>query len=53
MIQGVAHSTGRFAPPSEMPIFVAPEIKQGKPVKVKAQGGQLDIFSEMGDQEEF
>jgi predicted ATP-dependent serine protease len=54
VIQGVAHSTGRFAPPSEMAIFVAPEIKKGAPVKVaKAPVGQIDLFSEMGDQEEF
>jgi len=53
VIQGVAHGTGRFAPPSEMAIFVAPEVKKGVPAKVKAQSGQLDIFSEMGDQEEF
>jgi predicted ATP-dependent serine protease len=33
VIQGVAHSTGRFAPPSEMAIFVAPE-KTNKPGKV-------------------
>ena len=54
VIQGVAHSTGRFAPPSEMAIFVAPEIKKGAPVKmVKAPVSQIDLFSEMGDQEEF
>jgi predicted ATP-dependent serine protease len=49
VIQGVAHSTGRFAPPSEMAIFVAPE-KTNKPGKVaKAPVEQLDIFSDMGD----
>ena len=53
VIQGVAHSTGRFAPPSEMAIFVAPEVKKGVPVKVKAPVSQIDLFSEMGDQEEF
>ena len=54
VIQGVAHSTGRFAPPSEMAIFVAPEVKKGAPVKVaKAPVSQIDLFSEMGDQEEF
>ena len=53
VIQGVAHSTGRFAPPSEMAIFVAPEVKKGVPAKVKAPVSQIDLFSEMGDQEEF
>ena len=53
VIQGVAHSTGRFAPPSEMAIFVAPEVKKGAPAKVKAPVSQIDLFSEMGDQEEF
>ena len=53
VIQGVAHSTGRFAPPSEMAIFVVPEVKKGAPVKVKAPVSQIDLFSEMGDQEEF
>ena len=53
VIQGVAHSTGRFAPPSEMAIFVAPEVKKGVPVKAKAPVSQIDLFSEMGDQEEF
>lgn len=52
VIQGVAHHTGRFAPPSEMPIFVAPEVKQGKPVKAAApQVQQLDIFAEDSDQD--
>ena len=53
VIQGVAHSTGRFAPPSEMAIFVAPEVKKGAPVKVAKPVSQIDLFSEMGDQEEF
>jgi predicted ATP-dependent serine protease len=54
VIQGVAHSTGRFAPPSEMAIFVAPEVKKGAPVaKVSKPVQQIDLFSEMGDQEEF
>jgi hypothetical protein len=55
VIQGVAHQQGRFQVHSEMPIFVAPEVKKdGKPVKVaKAPVGQIDLFSEMGDQEEF
>lgn len=51
VIQGVAHSTGRFAPPSEMAIFVAPEVKQGKPIKVAAPVTQLDIFAEDNDQD--
>lgn len=52
VIQGVAHHTGRFAPPSEMPIFVAPEVKQCKPVKAAApQVQQLDIFAEDSDQD--
>ena len=51
VIQGVAHSTGRFAPPSEMAIFVAPEKPnaQQKPKVSKAPVEQLDIFSDMGD----
>ena len=54
VIQGVAHSTGRFAPPSEMAIFVAPEVKKGSPVaKVSKPVSQIDLYSEMGDQEEF
>jgi hypothetical protein len=55
VIQGVAHQQGRFQVHSEMPIFVAPEVKKdGKPIKVaKAPVGQIDLFSEMGDQEEF
>jgi predicted ATP-dependent serine protease len=49
VIQGVAHSTGRFAPPSEMAIFVAPE-KTNKPGKVsKAPVEQLDIFADQED----
>jgi predicted ATP-dependent serine protease len=49
VIQGVAHSTGRFAPPSEMAIFVAPE-KTNKPGKVaKAPVEQLDIFADHED----
>ena len=50
VIQGVAHSTGRFAPPSEMAIFVAPE-KTNKPGKVfKAPvEQQLDIFADQED----
>lgn len=48
VIQGVAHHTGRFAPPSEMPIFVAPE-KTNKPGKVKAPVEQLDIFADHED----
>ena len=49
VIQGVAHSTGRFAPPSEMAIFVAPE-KTNKPEKVsKAPVEQLDIFADQED----
>ena len=49
VIQGVAHSTGRFAPPSEMAIFVAPE-KTNKPRKVsKAPVEQLDIFADQED----
>jgi len=48
VIQGVAHSTGRFAPPSEMAIFVAPE-KTNKPGKVKAPVEQLDIFADQDD----
>ena len=49
VIQGVAHSTGRFAPPSEMAIFVAPE-KINKPGKVaKAPVEQLDIFADQED----
>jgi predicted ATP-dependent serine protease len=48
VIQGVAHHTGRFAPPSEMPIFVAPE-KTNKPGKVKAPVEQLDIFADQED----
>lgn len=50
VIQGVAHSTGRFAPPSEMAIFVAPE-KTNKPGKVKAPVEQLDIFADQEDSE--
>lgn len=51
VIQGVAHHTGRFAPPSEMPIFVAPEKPQGKAKAMKpaAPVEQLDIFSDQGD----
>jgi predicted ATP-dependent serine protease len=53
VIQGVAHHTGRFAPPSEMPIFVAPEKPnaQQKPKTLKAPAPveQLDIFSDMED----
>jgi len=47
VIQGVAHSTGRFAPPSEMAIFVAPEVKQqkGKAPAVKPVQ-QIDLFAE-------
>ena len=49
VIQGVAHSTGRFAPPSEMAIFVAPE-KTNKPGKVsKTPVEQLDIFADQED----
>ena len=48
VIQGVAHSTGRFAPPSEMAIFVAPE-KTNKPGKVKSPVEQLDIFADQED----
>ena len=48
VIPGVAHSTGRFAPPSEMAIFVAPE-KTNKPGKVKAPVEQLDIFADQED----
>ena len=48
VIQGVAHSTGRFAPPSEMAIFVAPE-KTNNPGKVKAPVEQLDIFADQED----
>ena len=49
VIQGVVHSTGRFAPPSEMAIFVAPE-KTNKPGKVfKAPVEQLDIFADQED----
>ena len=48
VIQGVAHSTGRFAPPSEMAIFVAPE-KTNKPGKVKAPVEQLDMFADQDD----
>ena len=48
VIQGVAHSTGRFAPPSEMAIFVAPE-KTNKPGTVKAPVEQLDIFADQED----
>ena len=48
VIQGVAHSTGRFAPPSEMAIFVAPE-KTNKPGKVKAPVEQLDIVADQED----
>ena len=48
VIQGVAHSTGRFAPPSEMAIFVAPE-KTNKPGKIKAPVEQLDIFADQED----
>jgi predicted ATP-dependent serine protease len=49
VIQGVAHSTGRFAPPSEMAIFVAPE-KTNTPGKVsKAPVEQLDIFADQED----
>ena len=48
VIQGVAHSTGRFAPPSEMAIFVSPE-KTNKPGKVKAPVEQLDIFADQED----
>jgi len=51
VIQGVAYSTGRFAPPSEMAIFVAPEKpnKPAKVVKAAAPVEQLDIFADMGD----
>ena len=49
VIQGVAHSTGRFAPPREMAIFVAPE-KTNKLGKVaKAPVEQLDIFADQED----
>jgi predicted ATP-dependent serine protease len=52
VIQGVAHHTGRFAPPSEMPIFVAPEVKQQKIQKARPQVQQMDIFaSEEPDQD--
>jgi hypothetical protein len=37
-----------------MAIFVAPEIKKGAPVaKVSKPVQQIDLFSEMGDQEDF
>ena len=51
VIQGVAHSTGRFAPPSEMAIFVAPEKPQGKAKAMKpaAPVQQMDIFADQDD----
>lgn len=52
VIQGVAHHTGRFAPPSEMPIFVAPEVKEKK-ASPKPQVQQVDLFSDMDSQEDF
>jgi hypothetical protein len=47
VIQGVAHHTGRFAAPSEMAIFTAPEVKQtkGKAPAVKPVQ-QIDLFAE-------
>lgn len=51
VIQGVAHHTGRFAPPSEMPIFVAPEKPHGKPKASNASAPvqQMDIFADQED----
>ena len=51
VIQGVAHHTGRFAPPSEMAIFTAPEVKQQKQ-KAAAPVQQIDLFAE-DSQEDF
>ena len=55
VIQGVAHSTGRFAPPSEMAIFVAPEKPQGKPKASKASAPmqQMDIFADSDQDQDF
>jgi predicted ATP-dependent serine protease len=53
VIQGVAHHTGRFAPPSEMPIFVAPEVKQQKVQKARSQVQQMDIFASEDQDQEF
>lgn len=53
VIQGVAHHTGRFAPPSEMPIFVAPEVKKEKASKSRPQVQQMDIFSESEPDQDF
>jgi hypothetical protein len=37
-----------------MAIFVAPEVKKGAPAaKISKPVQQIDLFSEMGDQEEF
>ena len=55
VIQGVAHSTGRFAPPSEMAIFVAPEKTQGKPKASRASAPvqQMDIFADSDQEQDF
>jgi predicted ATP-dependent serine protease len=53
VIQGVAHHTGRFAPPSEMPIFVAPEVKQQKVQKARPQVQQMDIFAGEEQDQDF
>jgi predicted ATP-dependent serine protease len=55
VIQGVAHHTGRFAPPSEMPIFVAPEKPQSKPKASRAIAPvqQMDIFADSDQDQEF
>ena len=47
VIQGVAHHTGRFAAPSEMAIFTAPEVKQQKGKAAVAKPvQQIDLFAE-------
>ena len=55
VIQGVAHSTGRFAPPSEMAIFVAPEKTKGKPKasRTSAPVQQMDIFADSDQEQDF
>ena len=54
VIQGVAYSTGRFAPPGEMAIFVSPETKKAKgTTKISAPVQQMELFGEDQTDGEF